>query len=72
MTTTDLELVNIKLNKKINNLRRTKLRLKKVLNNKITDLEKQIEELKWETSWDNIDTEDTLETLETIETLEQI
>ena len=66
MTTTDLELVNIKLNKKINNLRRTKLRLKKVLNNKITELEKQIEELKWETSWDNIDTVDTVDPLETI------
>ena len=55
----DLELINTKLNKKINNIRRSKLRLKKLLNNKIIELKKQIEELKWETSWDNIETIDT-------------
>lgn len=55
----DLELINTKLNKKINNIRRSKLRLKKLLNNKIIELEKQIEDLKWETSWDNIETIDT-------------
>lgn len=55
----ELRLVNIKLNKKINNLRRSKLRVKKLLNNKIIELEKQIKDLKWETSWDNIETIDT-------------
>ena len=63
----ELKLVNIKLNKKINNLRRSKLRLKNVLNKKILDLEKQIKDLKWETSWDNIETIDTSNITDSLE-----
>ena len=40
------------LKKKVKNLNRSKLRLKKTLNTKIKNLEKQIEELKWDDTWD--------------------
>jgi hypothetical protein len=65
----ELKLVNIKLNKKINNLRRSKLRLKNLLNNKIIELEKQIEDLKWETSWNNIETIDTSNIMNSLDEL---
>ena len=44
----------LKLERKIKNLNRSKLRLKKKLNSRITELEKRIEKLNWDDQWDNI------------------
>ena len=46
-----------KLVNKINNLRRSKRRLKNKLNKIIDELKKEINELKWEKSWDLVETE---------------
>ena len=47
--------------KKIKNLRRSKRRMKNKLNKIIEELKKEIDELKWETSWDCIETKDKIE-----------
>ena len=46
-----------KLINKIKNLKRSKRRMKNKLNKRIEQLENEIRELKWEKSWDLIDTE---------------
>jgi hypothetical protein len=45
----------LKLERKIKNLNRSKMRLKKKLNTRITELEKRIEKLNWDDQWDNLD-----------------
>ena len=44
-----------KLERKIKNLNRSKMRLKKKLNTRIIELEKRIEKLNWDDQWDNLD-----------------
>lgn len=44
-----------KLERKIKNLNRSKLRLKKKLNNRIVELQKKIEKLEWDDNWDDLD-----------------
>lgn len=47
-----------KLINKIKNLKRSKRRMKNKLNKIIDELKKEINELKWEKSWDLIETEE--------------
>ena len=44
-----------KLERKIKNLNRSKLRLKKKLNNRIVELQKKIDKLEWDDNWDDLD-----------------
>ena len=45
----------IRLERKIKNLNRSKLRLKKKLNTRIIELEKKIDKLNWDDQWDNLE-----------------
>ena len=44
-----------KLERKIKNLNRSKLRLKKKLNNRIVELQKKIDKFEWDDNWDDLD-----------------
>jgi len=44
-----------RLDRKIKNLNRSKLRLKKKLNNRIVELQKKIDKFEWDDNWDDLD-----------------